>query len=149
MSKQTIIKILIALAIICSIIGHLMKSEAAVGYTNEIGYPTNYAAEVYGDWIVNLDSVKKEYEYVSPNKEWYIAASGDVIDRSDNFVITWHVQNYDKDGNRYSAKGLLVTIWANGGDKLEFELPNGDLNDFRAANSIIMQFYQKGYKIWK
>lgn len=147
MSKSTIIKILIVLAIICSVIGHVMKSEAAEGYTDKIGYPTNYNAEVYGNWIVNLDSIQKEYEYVDPNGNWYIAACGDVIDR-DNYVVTWHVQNYNHDGVRYSGKGLLVTLNFDSGMTKCIELPDGDLSDFRVANCIIMQFYKKGYKIW-
>ena len=148
MNKNLIIKILIAVALVGTIISHFCKyTEAAAGYTHELHYPTNYNAVVYGDWKVNLDSIQKEYEYTDTNGDWYISAKGDVID-GDNFVMTWYVQNYDEDGNIYQAKGLLVRLFLTDGSVKTIELPDGDINDFRVAYSIVSHF-QGNHKMWK
>ena len=142
MNKSLIIKILIALAIVGTIISHFCKyTEASSGYAKDIGYPTDYQAFVCGGWIVDLDSIQKEYEYTDPTTgDWYIAAKGNVIERSDDFVMTWHVQNYDENGNIYTGKGLLVRLFLSDGSVKRIELPDGDLNDYRAAHAIVAPF---------
>jgi len=147
MNKSLIIKILIALAIVGTIISHFCKyTEAAelkeAGYAKDLGYPTDYQALVCGDkWLVVVNSIQKEYEYTDPNTgDWYIAAKGTVIGRSDDFVVTWHVQNYDENGNIYTGKGLLVRLFLTDGSVMNIKLPNGEFYDYSAASAIVKPF---------
>nr|DAT64794.1 MAG TPA: hypothetical protein [Caudoviricetes sp.] len=147
MNKSLIIKILIALAIVGTIISHFCKyTEAAElkegGYAQNIGFPTDYQAYVCGKWLVALESIQKEYEYTDPNTgDWYIAAKGYVVSKDDDFVTVWHVQNYDENGNIYTGKGLLVRFFLTDGSVKNIELPgSGDLNDQRAAHMILKPF---------
>ena len=147
MNKSLIIKILIALAIVGTIISHFCKyTEAAElkegGYAQDIGYPTDYQAMVYGKWLVVVHTIQKEYEYTDPNTgDWYIAAKGSVVNRFDDFVVTWHVQNYDENGNIYTGKGLLVRFFLTDGSTMDIKVPGtGELNDYRAAHEIVAPF---------
>lgn len=146
MNKSLIIKILIALAIVGTIISHFCKyTEAAEfkegGYAQDLGIPTDYRAMVYGKWLVMTDFIEKEYEYTDPTTgDWYIAAKGDVVNRFDDFLVTWHVQNYDENGNIYTGKGLLVRFFLTDGSVKSIKLPDGDLNDYRAAREIVAPF---------
>ena len=146
MNKSLIIKILIALAIIGTIISHFCKyTEAAEfkegGYAQDLGIPTDYRAMVYGKWLVMTDFIEKEYEYTDPTTgDWYIAAKGEVVNRFDDFLVTWHVQNYDENGNIYTGKGLLVRFFLTDGSVKSIKLPDGDLNDYRAAHEIVKPF---------
>lgn len=96
---------------------------------------------VYGKWLVVVHTIQKEYEYTDPNTgDWYIAAKGSIVNRFDDFVVTWHVQNYDENGNIYTGKGLLVRLFLTDGSVMNIKLPNGEFYDYSAASAILKPF---------
>jgi hypothetical protein len=108
---------------------------ALFGMSNTIH--AEHWVDVQNKYLVDLDSLGKDYEYMDPQNGWYIAGHAQVYNKATGVSKTWYAQNYNSEG----IKGTHNTLYLRMGyDNILRGVTMKDRAEWNVANFILVYF---------
>jgi len=93
--------------------------------------------DVQNKYLVDLDSLGKDYEYMDPQNGWYIAGHAQVYNKTTGVSKTWYAQNYNSEG----IKGTHNTLYLRMGyDNILRGVTMKDRAEWNVAHFILVYF---------
>lgn len=113
----------------------VIMTAALLGMSNTTH--AEHLVDVQNKYLVDLDSLGKDYEYMDPQNGWYIAGHAQVYNKATGVSKTWYAQNYDSEGSKGTHNTLYLRM---GYDNILRGVTMRDGAEWNVANYILCCF---------